>query len=131
LAFASDLGIIRFFDPVGGGGYAGWTADYSLLGDGIYKIALGYGGEESYGHDGEELLYVTTSNRFRTVYGAFRESDALYFESGMSGGPLFSRTGESDLTITGVIVSGSDEPISGGIRALNPAAVRLIRRYGR
>ncbi|HEX8312356.1 MAG TPA: trypsin-like serine protease [Chthoniobacteraceae bacterium] len=127
LAFASDLGLLRFTEPAGAGGHAGWTADRALLEANIDKVALGYGAED---HDGEELLSVGTSSPFEKVFGAFLESDSLYFEGGMSGGPLFSRTTAGDLTITGVIVSGSVQPVSGGIRSLNPTAARLIYRYG-
>ena len=134
-AFASDLGLVRFAisevpgEFRGWTEFAGWTADRTLLESNNYKIALGYGAEGA--HKGEELLYVETSSPFYRVFGAFMESESLYFEGGMSGGPLFSETAGGELTITGVIVSGSEDPVSGGIRALNPAAARLINRYSR
>jgi hypothetical protein len=47
----------------------------------------------------------------------------------MSGGPVFAEVAEGDLRVTGVIVAGSDDPPSGGIRALDAAASRFLKTY--
>lgn len=132
-AFAGDVGLIQFNEPAAGGSYAGWSADRSLLTGPAYKIALGYGGEAP--HSGEELLYVSPTRPFRVRFGAFLENDTLYFESGMSGGPVFAQNAAGNFFVTGVVVSGSvtrsDEPHAGGMRALDSAVAVFIRRYAR
>ena len=47
----------------------------------------------------------------------------------MSGGPVFAQDPDGNLFVSGVIVSGSTKPVSGGIRALDSSAAALIRRY--
>jgi len=66
---------------------------------------------------------------FDIIYGAFLENLSLTFEGGMSGGPVFAEVAEGDLRLTGVIVAGSDDPPSGGIRALNAGAARFLKTY--
>lgn len=126
VAFASDLGGLRFPTALAGGSYAGWRADASLLTGTAHKIALGYGADV---HSGDDMLYVESAHPFFQVYGAFLESDFLTFEGGMSGGPVFASVGTDDYRVVGVIVAGSDDPPSGGIRALNGAAASFIQTY--
>ena len=47
----------------------------------------------------------------------------------MSGGPVFARDTDGKLFLTGVIVAGSNEPPSAGIRILDRAAADFIRLY--
>jgi hypothetical protein len=125
-AFAFDLGGLRFPVALANGSYAGWRADYrSLTGD-AYNIALGYGADT---HSGDELLFVEPSLAFDQIYGAFFENSSLTFEGGMSGGPVFADIGSGDIRIVGVIVAGSDDPPTGGIRALNQGAARFLITY--
>jgi V8-like Glu-specific endopeptidase len=125
-AFASDLGGLRFPTALANGSYAGWRADASLLTGDTYNIALGYGADQ---HTGDDLLFVEPSYAFNPIYGAFFENESLTFEGGMSGGPIFAEVSAGDLRVTGVIVAGSDDPPTGGVRALNAAAARFLRAY--
>lgn len=126
MAFASDLGGLRFPTALAGGNYAGWRADTRLLTGETPNIALGYGAEQ---HSGDEMLYVEPEFAFAPIYGAFFESDHLTFEGGMSGGPVFAEIATGDFRIAGIIVAGSATPPSGGIRVLNAAAARFLQTY--
>jgi V8-like Glu-specific endopeptidase len=125
-AFSADLGGVRFPKALAGGSYSGWRADTRLLTGDSYNIALGYGADQ---HNGDNLLFVEPSFSFNTIYGAFLENESLTFEGGMSGGPVFAETAEGDLRLAGIIVAGSDDPPTGGIRALDAAASRFLRTY--
>jgi V8-like Glu-specific endopeptidase len=125
-AFAFDLGGLRFRSEVANGSYAGWRADYRLLTGAAQNVALGYGADR---HSGDELLFVEPTLAFDQIYGGFFENSSLTFEGGMSGGPIFADIGSGDFRVVGVIVAGSDDPPTGGIRALNPAAARFLTTY--
>ena len=125
-AFAADLGGVRFPRALANGSYAGWRADTSLLTQNSYNIALGYGADY---HSGDQLLFVEPPFNFYRINGAFLENDSLTFEGGMSGGPVFAELASGDLRITGVIVAGSENPPTGGIRALDAAASRFLQTY--
>jgi V8-like Glu-specific endopeptidase len=125
-AFSYDLGALVFAKPVAGGSYAGWWANPALLKAGVETIALGYGGEY---HTGDDLLSVASSAGYEPVLGGFYENDALYFEAGMSGGPVFGKGTDGKLYVAGVVVASSVEPLTGGIRILNTTAANFIRRY--
>ena len=125
-AFSSDLGGVRFSRALANGSYSGWKADTSLLTGSSYNIALGYGADT---HSGDNLLFVEPNFSFEPIYGAFLENLSLTFEGGMSGGPVFAEVAEGDLRLSGVIVAGSDDPPSGGIRALDAAASRFLKTY--
>ena len=125
-AFASDLGGMRFNAPPAGGAYAGWRTDMGLLGAGAPVLCLGYGAEF---HSGNELLSVPSSAGFLPVTGAFMESAALTFESGMSGGPILSEVAPDDFRVVGIVVAGSDSPPACGIRALDAAGAAFIATY--
>ena len=125
-AFSSDLGGIRFPKALANGSYSGWRADTGFLTGTSYNIALGYGADQ---HSGDNLLFVEPNFSFELIYGAFLENLSLTFEGGMSGGPVFAEVAEGDLRVTGVIVAGSDDPPTGGIRALDAAASRFLKTY--
>ncbi len=125
-AFANDIGGLRFASPVADGAAAGWATDRSLLTGAAYNIALGYGGEY---HSGDDLLAVEPKAAFTQSYGPFLENESVYFESGMSGGPVFARDAKGNFYIAGIVVSGSVDPVAGGIRALNATASDFIKRY--
>jgi V8-like Glu-specific endopeptidase len=125
-AFATDLGGLRFSEVLAGGTYALWRANPALLTGESYNIALGYGAEQ---HSGDDLLFVEPTASFFRAYSSFYENDSLTFEGGMSGGPVFAEQETGDLRLVGVIVAGSDDPPSGGIRALNDAAAAFINLY--
>ncbi len=125
-AFSYDLGVLVFRRPVADGSYAGWWANPTLLEDGHYSIALGYGGEY---HTGDDLLSVAPRGGYYPIYGGFYENDSLYFEAGMSGGPVFGRDASGKLFVAGVVVASSVDPVTGGIRILNSTAASFIRRY--
>jgi V8-like Glu-specific endopeptidase len=127
-AFAYDLGGIRFSTPPAGGSYAGWRSDLRMLT--TYNdssiTCLGYGADL---HSGDELLHVEPTRPFQGAYGAFMENLSLTFEGGMSGGPIFAEIADGSLRVVGIVVAGSDDPPSGGIRAINPAGAQFISTY--
>ncbi len=125
-AFSYDLGALVFRRPVASGASAGWWANPALLRPGVETIAFGYGGEY---HTGDDLLSVTSRAGYRPVLGSFFESDALYFEAGMSGGPVFGFDAEGKRYVAGVVVASSIDPFTGGVRILDTAAANFIRRY--
>jgi V8-like Glu-specific endopeptidase len=125
-AFSYDLGALVFPRQVASGASAGWWANPALLRAGVETIALGYGGEY---HTGDDLLSITSRAGYAPVLGGFYESDALYFEAGMSGGPVFGTDVDGKKYVAGVVVASSTEPVTGGIRILNSTAASFIRRY--
>ncbi len=125
-AFAYDLGGIRFTQPPADGSFAGWKSDVRLLTGNNYNICLGYGAES---HSGDDLLFVEPGKSFISTYGAFMENTSLTFEGGMSGGPVFAELPDGSLRIVGLIVAGSIDPPSGGIRAINAAGAQFIAKY--
>ena len=125
-AFAYDLGGVRFKVMPADGSFAGWKSDLSLITGSTYNICIGYGAET---HTGDDMLFVEPQSSFYQTYSAFFENDSLTFEGGMSGGPVFAQVAPNDLRIVGVIVAGSDDPPTGGIRAINAAGARFISTY--
>ncbi len=125
-AFAYDIGGILFASPLASGAAAGWSSDTKLLTGTAYNIALGYGGEY---HTGDDLLFVEPTAPFTRTYGPFLENESIYFESGMSGGPVFAQDAKGNLYVSGVVVSGSLDPVAGGIRALNSTVAAFIKTY--
>jgi hypothetical protein len=125
-SFARDMGAVIFSKNAAGGSSASWSTNLARLTGTAYNIALGYGGEF---HDGDHLLKVEPQFAFTKTYGAFYENDSIYIESGMSGGPVFARTSTDSLVVSGVVVSGSTDPVTGGIRALDSTAGDFIRLY--
>ena len=125
-AFSYDTGGLIFRAPVAGGSNAGWWANPALLTGPAPLLALGSGGEF---HSGDDLLSVAPTAPFRPIVGAFWDNLSIYCESGMSGGPVFARDTDGKLYLTGVVVAGSNEPPSAGIRILDRAAADFIRRY--
>ena len=125
-AFSYDMGALLFSKPVAGGSYAGWWANPALLTGAKYSIALGYGAEF---HSGDDLLSVAQSRGFAHTYGGYYESDSLYFEAGMSGGPVLGRDTDGRLFVAGIVVASSLDPITGGIRILDGTAASFLRRY--
>ncbi len=125
-SFASDLGGLHFNTAPAGGAYAGWRSGNSPLGPGSPVLCLGYGAQV---HSGNEMLIVRSDAGFSPVVGAFMESTGLTFESGMSGGPVFSEVGPDDFRIVAIVVAGSDDPPAGGVRALDEAAAAFLATY--
>jgi len=125
-ALSYDTGGLVFRAPVAGGSNAGWWANPALLAGPAPLLALGYGGEF---HSGDELLSVAPTAPFTPVVGAFWQNLSIYGESGMSGGPVFARDADGKLYLAGVVVAGSTEPPSAGIRVLDRTAADFIRRY--
>ncbi len=125
-AFSYDTGGVVFRAPVAGGSAAGWWANPALLTGSAPLLALGYGGEF---HSGDDLLSAAPTAPFRPIVGAFWDNLTIYCESGMSGGPVFARDTDGKLYITGVVVAGSTEPPSTGIRILDRTAADFIRQF--
>lgn len=125
-AFARDMGGLLFAAPVASGASAGWNSDLRLLTGPGFKLALGYGGEF---HSGDDLLSVAAKLPFYRVLGGFFENTSVYFEAGMSGGPVFTKDAAGNLYVSGIVVSGSTEPVAGGIRVIDSTAAAFIRSY--
>lgn len=125
-SFTRDTGGLIFKGKVAGGGYLGWTTDRTLLTGDAPKAALGYGAET---HSGEQLLASAVTSPFSSVYKAFYESRGLGIEAGMSGGPLIGNFSNGTPTLCGVVVSGSEAPVAGGIRIMNDGTSNFILQY--
>jgi V8-like Glu-specific endopeptidase len=125
-AFSYDLGALIFARQVARGSSSGWWANPALLRAGVETIAFGYGGEY---HTGDDLLSVASRAGYQRVLGGFYENDALYFEAGMSGGPVFGTDVDGKKYVAGVVVASSTDPVTGGIRILDSTAASFIRRY--
>jgi hypothetical protein len=125
-AFSYDTGGLVFRDPVANGSNAGWWANPALLTGNSPMLALGYGGEF---HSGNDLLSAAPTQPFYPVVGSFWSNLSIYCESGMSGGPVFSRDADGKLFVTGVVVAGSNDPASTGIRILDRTATDFIKQY--
>ncbi|MGV3532115.1 MAG: hypothetical protein ACO1QR_07070, partial [Chthoniobacteraceae bacterium] len=79
---------------------------------------------------GDHPLTVETKRRFHRVRGGFWESPGVYFEGGMSGGPIFCRDSRGNLLVSGVVVSSTEAPyLAGGIRILNAKGAKLIQKF--
>ena len=123
--FARDTGGLSFQLRPAAGSYLGWTTDRDILTTSAPKAALGYGAEI---HSGEQLL-VVGATPFHPVYSTFYESDNTAIEAGMSGGPIIATLRDGTRAVCGVIVSGSDFPVTGGIRILNSTVSDFILKY--
>lgn len=128
-SFASDTGGVRFGTALADGASAAWKAKPSLVtSSDRYKLAVGYGAEGR--NTGDFPLSVVPDQGFRSTWGSFYESRGAYFEGGMSGGPVFAAGNNGSLFVTGIIVSGSDEPYSsGGIRVIDSTTANFIWNY--
>ncbi|MGB8168298.1 MAG: trypsin-like serine protease [Chthoniobacteraceae bacterium] len=125
-SFAQDLGALIFAEPVAGGSSTGWWASPALLLGAHPMIAFGYGAQF---HDGTELLSVEPKGGFEQITDAFYDNRSIYFEGGMSGGPVFVRDSNGALLVSGVVVAGDDDQHGGGIRILDPTAAAFLREY--
>lgn len=124
--FARDLGGIRFASFLANGSYAGWKFDLKLLTGDAYNICLGYGADA---HSGDEMLFVEPLQSWAKIYKAYYDNTSVTFEGGMSGGPVFAEVKPGDWRVAGIIVSGSDEPPSGGIHAITADSAKFLVTY--
>ncbi len=127
-AFAQDLGLLLFPQAVASGAAAGWWANPTLLLTDTPTLALGYGAQN---HDGTHLLSVATTTAFGSVTSSFFANRSIYYEGGMSGGPLFAPGLKGEWLVAGVVVAGAEDGQGGGIRALDQVAAQFIRAYAR
>lgn len=124
-SFARDTGGLSFRSRPGAGAYLGWTTDRTILTANAPKGAFGYGAVV---HSGEQLL-VVGATPFYPVYSTFFESSGTEIEAGMSGGPIIATLPNGTHAVCGVVVSGSDYPVTGGIRILNSTTSDFILKY--
>ena len=124
--FVRDTGGLYFKNRVAGGGFLGWSTDRSLVTGNGWKVALGYGAER---HSGDEMLAVRPLTPFVSVLRSFYESEGMVIEGGMSGGPVICVLPNGSPSLCGVVVSGSDHPIAGGIRVMNGGTSNFILTY--
>jgi hypothetical protein len=125
-AFTRDMGGLWFSKKLAAGSYLGWTTDISLVTGTATKLALGYGAET---HSGEQLLRVYAASPFKQTFKAFYESTGTQIEGGMSGGPLLVTLPGGDMALCGVVVSGAEFPIAGGVRIMNWVTSEFISTY--
>ncbi len=125
-SFARDMGGMRFASLLAGGSYAGWKYDLKLLTGDAYNICLGFGADF---HSGDELVFVEPATSWLKIFRSYYDNTSLTFEGGMSGGPVFSEVKPGDWRVSGIIVSGSDDPPSGGINAISADGARFFTTY--
>ena len=101
------------------------TTDRNIVTGTTPKAALGYGAVV---HTGEELL-VVGATPFYPVFSTFYESYDTEIEAGMSGGPVIATLANGNRAVCGVVIAGSDNPVTGGIRIVNSATSDLILKY--
>ncbi len=124
-SFARDSGGVSFQTRPATGGFLGWTTDQKILTSEAPKAVFGYGAEV---HTGEQLL-VNGATPFYPVYSTFSESYGTAIEAGMSGGPVIATLADGSRAVCGVVVSGSADPVTGGIRVMNSTLSDFILKY--
>ena len=125
-SFAYDTAGAIYPSLLAGGKYALVTVNPVYLNQYFYRLCIGYGAEGA--HTGDYPLYVLPTTAFYDTYGEFWENSSIYIEGGISGGPLLVAAGGT-YYITGVIVSGSTDPETGGIRHIGVDSYNFIRYY--
>ena len=123
--FSRDLGGFICFSRPAKGTFALWKSNPRLLTGSAYKMSLGYGAEI---HSGEELLRSSSSRGFFKLTANYFANDYYGIESGMSGGPVFTRSG-GEWVVCAVNVSGPGNRVDEGVgvRAIDYDASELIR----
>lgn len=119
--FSYDAGAVVCSTRPGGGGYAGWSTNTSLLTGTAYNMSLGYGAEY---HNGLEMLRSAPTRGFTRGTGAFYTNTSYRIEGGMSGGPVFARSGTT-WYVCAINVAGTG--LLAGVRALDSATTGLIQ----
>lgn len=123
--FSRDMGGVVCFTMPADGQFAAWRNDTRLLTGSSYNMSLGYGAEV---HSGEELLRSSPTRTFYRVKGSFYENRSFGIEGGMSGGPLFAKSG-GKWYVCAVNVSGPGGFVfnrGAGVRAIDSDAATLI-----
>lgn len=126
VSFARDTGGMRFSAVLADGGFAKYKPNIPYITGSAYNIAVGYGADL---HSGDDPLFVEPAFGFTKTVGAFYEVEDTTFEAGMSGGPVFAEIAPGDLRVVGVIVSGTDDPPTAGIRAIASTGAKFIGTY--
>jgi V8-like Glu-specific endopeptidase len=122
-AFARDFGALRFGGKPAQGGHVGYWCNVGLLNGQYTTMSLGYGAET---HTGDELLKSAPTAAYYKVYGGYWNNDSFLIEGGMSGGPIFAKSG-SYWYECGLNLSGDNTGM--GIHAFNAAAQQFISTY--
>lgn len=124
--FSRDMGGVVCFSRPANGSHANWQNNTKLLTGKSYNMSLGYGAVV---HSGEEMLRSAPTRTFFKVTGSFFENRSYGIEPGMSGGPVFARSG-GKWYVCAVNVSG---PVGfvfdrgAGVRAIDVDSAALIR----
>lgn len=84
---------------------------------------MGYGQDF---HNGTLPLTVKPAGGFRRVLGAYYENFTYGTEGGMSGGPVFVKSG-ARWVVAAVVVSGYFDYSASGVRALEPGLLRALK----
>lgn len=124
--FSRDMGGVVCFSRPANGLYAAWKKDTTLLTGKNYKMSLGYGGEV---HSGEELLRSAPTRGFFKVVTSLYENRSYGIEGGMSGGPVFAKSGKK-WYVCAVNVSGPGKNVfnrDAGVRAIDADSAKMIQ----
>ncbi len=124
--FSRDMGGVVCFSRPADGLFAAWKKDTTLLTRPSFSMSLGYGGEV---HSGEELLRSSATKRFYKVTNSLYENRSYGIEGGMSGGPVFAKSG-GKWYVCAVNVSGPGKSVinrGAGVRAIDADSARLIQ----
>jgi hypothetical protein len=125
--FSRDMGGIVCFSKPANGLYASWKIGKMLLTGSGQKMSLGYGAEV---HSGEELLRTSSSRPFHKITGSFYETRYFGIEGGMSGGPVFAKSG-GKWFVCAVNVSAPEGKVfnrDAGVRVIDSDSAALIRK---
>lgn len=122
-AFAWDVGWVVFSRRPARGKAAPMSAAAGKLRGAREWRAMGYGQDF---HSGALPLSVAPTAGFRRVRGAYFENATYGTEGGMSGGPVFVKSG-TRWVVVAVVVSGYADYSASGVRALEPGLVRALK----
>jgi V8-like Glu-specific endopeptidase len=124
--FSRDMGAVVCFSRPANGLHAAWKKDTTLLTGKNYNMSLGYGAEVN---SGEELLRSAPTKSFFKVATSLYENRSYGIEGGMSGGPVFSKSGRK-WYVCAVNVSGPGKNVfnrGAGVRAIDADSAKMIQ----
>lgn len=125
--FARDMGGIVCFSRPAKGLYAQWKQGDKFLTGKNYNMSLGYGAQI---HSGEELLRSSPTRAYDKITAGFYENRSYGIEGGMSGGPVFTKSG-NNWYVCAVNVSGPGGKVinrDAGVRVIDKDAASLIQK---
>lgn len=124
--FDRDMGGVVCFSRPAEGRYVQWQNNTKLLTGKNYTMSLGYGAVV---HSGDEMLRSSPTKGFYQVKGSFYENKSYGIEAGMSGGPVFAKSG-GKWYLCAVNVSGPVGDVfnkGAGVRVIDNDSSALIK----